>query len=99
MSTRIVIVTGGFGVLGRAVSATFAKDGAAVARIDYAAEPSDKGDCDIGGVDLADPAAAARAIEEVENKLGAPAVLVNVAGGFIWQTMSDGGPETWERMF
>ena len=26
-------------------------------------------------------------------------VLVNVAGGFVWQTLDDGGPETWARMF
>jgi len=26
-------------------------------------------------------------------------VLVNVAGGFIWETLADGGSATWNRMF
>jgi NAD(P)-dependent dehydrogenase (short-subunit alcohol dehydrogenase family) len=59
MSTRIVIITGGFGNLGRTVAATFAAAGDKVVRVDFAKTPPDAlATLDIGGVDLADPAAA-----------------------------------------
>ncbi|KHS46075.1 short-chain dehydrogenase/reductase SDR [Novosphingobium subterraneum] len=98
---RSVIVTGGFGVLGRAVAQAFRDNGDKVARIDFApsAPDANPGGLDIGGVDLTDAAAAAAAVEQVKAALGGIAVLVNVAGGFVWQTLADGGPETWARMF
>lgn len=99
--TRTVIVTGAFGVLGAAVSTAFAAAGDAVARIDYAPAPASPlaGGIDIGGVDLADPAAAGQAVADVVAAFGSVDVLVNVAGGFIWETLADGGAATWERMF
>lgn len=101
MSGRSIIVTGGFGVLGRAVSGAFAAQGDRVARVDYAAAPSDPeaGVLDIGGADLADPAQAAQVVERVVTAQGGIDVLVNVAGGFTWTPLADGGPEAWERMF
>ncbi|MBH0114399.1 SDR family NAD(P)-dependent oxidoreductase [Novosphingobium sp. YJ-S2-02] len=103
MSTRIVIVTGAFGILGAAVAARFEEQGDRVARIDYAPVPADATDCAtglaIGGVDLADEAQASGAFERICAELGTPSVLVNVAGGFIWETLADGGAKTWERMF
>ncbi len=38
-------------------------------------------------------------MDEVTGKLGGIDILVNIAGGFIWETLADGGPATWERMF
>jgi len=100
MSGKVVIVTGGFGVLGRAVAARFATAGDRVARVDFAASaPDDAAALDIGGVDLTDATAAAETVARVTSSLGAPAVLVNVAGGFVWEMLEDGGPATWERMF
>ena len=103
MSTRIVIVTGAFGILGAAVAARFEEQGDRVARIDYAPVPDDAPDSvtglAIGGVDLADEAQASAAFERVCAELGTPSVLVNVAGGFVWETLADGGAKTWERMF
>lgn len=98
---RSVIVTGGFGVLGRAVAQAFRDNGDKVARVDFttAAADANPGGLDIGGVDLTDAAAAATAVEQVKAALGGIDVLVNVAGGFVWQTLADGGPETWTRMF
>lgn len=100
MSERIVIVTGGFGVLGRAVAARFASAGDRVARVDFASRaPDGAAALDIGGVDLTDATAAADVVARVTSALGAPSVLVNVAGGFVWEMLEDGGPATWERMF
>lgn len=96
---RRVIVTGGFGVLGRAVAQAFAGAGDRVARIDHAPLPGDAGPLDRGGVDLADAAAAAQAVADVGAALGGLDVLVNVAGGFVWQPLAEGGPQAWSRMF
>lgn len=98
---RSIIVTGGFGILGRAVAEAFRAQGDRVARIDFApaAPDANPGGLDIGGVDLTDAAATARAVEQVIAAQGGIDVLVNVAGGFVWQTLDDGGPETWARMF
>ena len=98
---RSIIVTGGFGTLGRAVAAAFAAQGDRVARVDFAPsalEPLD-GALDLGGVDLTDKAAADRAVAAVAAAFGGVDVLVNVAGGFIWQTLADGGSDIWARMF
>lgn len=104
MSKRVVIVTGAFGVLGSAVAECFEAQGDIVARIDYAPVPDGmtgqaNGGVAIGGVDLADPSQAAAAFEQVCAGPGTPAVLINIAGGFIWETLADGGPDTWTRMF
>jgi NAD(P)-dependent dehydrogenase (short-subunit alcohol dehydrogenase family) len=98
---RSIIVTGGFGILGRAVAEAFRAQGDRVARIDFAPAAADAnpGGLDIGGVDLTDAAATAQAVEQVIAAQGGIDVLVNVAGGFVWQTLDDGGPETWARMF
>jgi NAD(P)-dependent dehydrogenase (short-subunit alcohol dehydrogenase family) len=97
---RVIIVTGGFGILGRAAAAAFTANGDAVARVDFAkSAPDNAAALDIGGVDISDPAAAEAAIAQITAQLGAPSVLVNIAGGFIWETLETGGPATWERMF
>ncbi|ESZ89058.1 MAG: 3-ketoacyl-ACP reductase [Blastomonas sp. CACIA14H2] len=98
---RSIIVTGGFGILGSAVADAFRAAGDRVTRIDFSASPADEnpGGIDLGGVDLTDAAAAARAAEQVMAAHGGIDVLVNVAGGFAWQTLADGGPDIWARMF
>lgn len=98
---RTIIVTGGYGILGRAVSQAFHANGDRVARVDFAAEAPDAnpGGLDLGGVDLTDTAAAAEVVEKVQAHFGRLDVLVNVAGGFTWQMLADGGPETWARMY
>lgn len=97
---RSVIVTGGFGHLGQAVAAAFRANGDKVARVDFAPAAKDEnpGGLDLGGIDLTDPAAAQGAVAKVTEELGGLDILVNVAGGFVWETLDDGGPETWARM-
>ncbi|HZU65374.1 MAG TPA: NAD-dependent oxidoreductase, partial [Novosphingobium sp.] len=80
MTGRSIIVTGGFGVLGQAVSAAFAAAGDRVARVDFAAAPiggAPAGGLDIGGADLADAATAARVVADVVAAQGGLDVLVN----------------------
>jgi len=98
---RAVIVTGGFGALGRVVAAAFAANGDRVARVDFApgAAGTPAAGIDIGGVDLTDPAACTHAVTQATGALGGIDVLVNIAGGFVWQTLADGNPAGWQKMF
>ncbi|PEQ11437.1 3-oxoacyl-[acyl-carrier-protein] reductase [Novosphingobium sp. PC22D] len=98
--TRSVIVTGGFGVLGNAVAELFASRGDKVTRIDYAATASAPiaGTLDIGGIDLTDTEATKGALAKVVAAHGGIDVLVNVAGGFAWETLEDGDLATWSKM-
>jgi len=97
---RSIIVTGGFGILGQAVAQAFARAGDKVARIDFSPEAKSElpGALDIGGVDLTDAAATATAVSRVVEAFGGVDVLVNVAGGFVWETIGDGQIATWARM-
>lgn len=98
---RSIIVTGGFGVLGRAVAKAFRDGGDRVARVDFAQHAIDDnpGGCDLGGIDLTCPIAAANVAAQVIAAHGSIDVLVNVAGGFVWEPLAQGGPDTWARMY
>ena len=99
MSERVIAITGGHGVLGRAVVAAALADGLKVAIIDHARGPSvPDGVLELGGVDLTDAAAAARAIDAVAAHFGRLDALLNIAGGFVWQTTDDADP-AWGKMF
>jgi NAD(P)-dependent dehydrogenase (short-subunit alcohol dehydrogenase family) len=97
---RSIIVTGGFGILGQSVAETFAAQGDKVARIDFAAAPARAvtGALDIGGVDLTDADATKAALEQVVAAHGGIDVLVNVAGGFVWETLESGSIDSWAKM-
>jgi NAD(P)-dependent dehydrogenase (short-subunit alcohol dehydrogenase family) len=99
MSERVIAITGGHGVLGRAVVEAALADGLKVAVIDHASgQSAPDGVLELGGVDLTDPAAAARAIEAVATHFGRLDALLNIAGGFVWQTVDDADP-AWAKMF
>jgi NAD(P)-dependent dehydrogenase (short-subunit alcohol dehydrogenase family) len=99
MSERVIAITGGHGVLGRAVLEAALADGLRVAVIDHATgQTVPDGVLELGGVDLTDPAAATGAIDAVVAHFGQLDALLNIAGGFIWQTVDDADP-AWARMF
>lgn len=95
------VVTGGFGALGRAVGAVLLEGGAQVVLVDQAQEAGGlpHGALAYGGVDLADPHAARRCLEQAAARMGGLDGLVNIAGGFAWQTVADGDIAIWEQMF
>ena len=101
MTSRTFVITGGFGVLGQAVARAALAVGGKVALVDFA--PANraplKGALEIGGVDLSDEAQAKAAMDQAADALGGLDVLVNVAGGFTWQTLADGDLAAWSRMF
>src|SRR5690606_21145749 len=52
-----------------------------------------------GGVDLTDAAQAKAAFAAVGERLGGLDVLVNVAGGVVWQTVEEGASAAFARLF
>jgi len=103
LSGKVVAVTGGFGQLGVAVVQAALAAGAKVAALDVAPSPADPkalgGALVLGGLDLAEPATVARALDAVAGKLGGLDGLVNVAGTFRWQTLEEGNVETWDLLY
>ena len=106
MNGKVVAVTGGFGTLGSAVARAFAAGGAAVVLIDVGKEvPSALQSVAEGrsffspGTDLTNLQSARAALDAAASKLGGIDVLVNVAGGFRWQTLADGDIATWDLMY
>jgi NAD(P)-dependent dehydrogenase (short-subunit alcohol dehydrogenase family) len=93
---RAIVVTGALGALGRAVAAGAEAAGARVARLDIA--PA-SGDLAFGGVDLTDEAAVRAVLADVAARCGRIDGLVNIAGGFTWQTLAEGATGAWEQMF
>ncbi len=106
MKGRAIVVTGGFGALGQVVVEAAARRGAWAAALDIAAAPPaalvGRLAADallLGGVDLTSAEAARKAMSKVKARFGRLDALVNVAGGFRWETVEDGDPATWDRLF
>ena len=104
MTGRIFAITGASGVLGSAVAKAAAERGARVALIDFADHAEVLKDCGpdalmLGGVDLTDAVAASAAIDAVADRFGGLDALINVAGGFKWETLENSLMAGWHRLF
>ena len=98
MTERVVAITGGHGVLGSAVLQAAEAAGWSVAVIDHARNHSvPNGVLEVGGVDLTDAAQAQAAVAAVIGRFGRLDALLNIAGGFVWQT-TDAAEPAWSRM-
>ena len=101
MDGKVIVVTGALGALGKVVAEVALARGARVAGVDYgtsqtAATPDR---IEFGGVDLSDAAQAKKAIDAVASHFGRLDALVNIAGGFAYETVAEGDPKTWQRMY
>ncbi len=85
LSGKVIAVTGAAGALGAAVAQVLSGSGARVAPL--------------GGLDLADEAAAAAAIDQIVKSAGRLDGLVNLAGGFRFEKLEGGTLETWDSMY
>jgi len=106
LQKQVVVVTGAFGSLGMAVARHFAVRGAQLALFDLSQHPPADLQRDlgakhlfIGGVDLGDVESSRRAMAAAAMRFGGIDVLVNVAGGFQWQTLLEGSVETWDQLY
>jgi 3-oxoacyl-[acyl-carrier protein] reductase len=101
MNGKVVVVTGASGALGKVVAETALARGARVAGVDHAASqiPATASRIELGGVDLSDAAAAKEAIEAVAAHFGSCDALINIAGGFAFETVAEGDAKTWQRMY
>ncbi|MCA1388912.1 SDR family oxidoreductase [Bradyrhizobium yuanmingense] len=100
MQGKILIVTGAGGALGQVVAETALVRGARVAGIDHASSQTaaSADHIDIAGVDLSDPAQAKTAVDAAAKHFGRLDALINIAGGFAFETVGDGDIATWQRM-
>jgi NAD(P)-dependent dehydrogenase (short-subunit alcohol dehydrogenase family) len=99
MAGRVLVITGAFGVLGSAVARAAAGQGARLGLIDFARKgPVPDGALSLGGVDLTDPAQAGQAMHAAAAKFGGIDALLNIAGGFVWQTLEGGPLDTWTAL-
>ena len=101
MNGKVIVITGALGALGAVVAETAAARGALVAGIDHAppkmAATPDR--IELGDVDLSDAAAAKKAVDAAAAHFGKIDALVNIAGGFTFETVGDGDIKSWQRMY
>lgn len=103
LNGKVIVVTGGFGSLGASVGRTLVAAGASVALVDRADVSRAPGDVEgaftLGDVDLTSAAGAGDAAARVAARFGRIDALVNVAGGFRWETVADGSIDTWDLLY
>jgi NAD(P)-dependent dehydrogenase (short-subunit alcohol dehydrogenase family) len=96
-----VAVTGAAGALGSTVCSTLCRRGYSVVGIDLAQQIPGSHELvlALSGVDLTSDAGASDAFTQIRAKCGSLAALVNVAGGFAWETIEQCNLETWDHMY
>ena len=101
MDGKVVVVTGASGALGKVVAEAALAQGAKVAGVDHAPSqiPATANRIEFGGVDLSDAAQAKKAVDAAAEHFGRLDALVNIAGGFAFETVAEGDPGTWQRMY
>ena len=101
MHGKVIVITGASGALGKVVAGTAIARGARVAGIDHAAAATGPTAerLELGGVDLSDAAQAAKAISAAASHFGRLDALINIAGSFSFETVSEGDPKTWQRLY
>jgi NAD(P)-dependent dehydrogenase (short-subunit alcohol dehydrogenase family) len=99
LKDRIVVVTGALGVLGRAVAEAAAAAGATVVAVDRVAGTPPAKAQPAPPLDLGDPQATQASFADIAKRHGRIDALVNIAGGFRWETLADGAVETWDQLY
>ena len=101
MDGKVILVTGALGALGRVFMDEALARGARVAAVDHAPTqvPATAKKLELGGVDLTDAAQARKAVDTAVSHFGKLDALVNIAGGFAYETVAEGDLKTWQRMY
>jgi NAD(P)-dependent dehydrogenase (short-subunit alcohol dehydrogenase family) len=100
MNGKVLVITGALGALGKVVADTAEARGARVAGIDHAPSQSaaTSARLELGGVDLTDAAQAQKAVDAAAAHFGRLDALINIAGGFVFETVAEGTDKSWQRM-
>ena len=102
LTGRKILVTGGASGIGRATARLCAREAAAVTVLDRSADAAEAVAADIGGhafaVDVADPASVAAAVAQAAAAMGGIDGVVNAAGIFSSEGLSDTSAELFNRI-
>src|SRR4029450_5144958 len=98
MDGKVIVVTGALGALGSVVANQALARRPRLASVAHAPTqvPATAHRFELGGVDLTDAAQASRAIKAAAAHFGKLDALINIAGGFAFETVADGDPRTWQ---
>lgn len=101
MRGKTIVITGAFGVLGRAVAERARSMGAKVVLVDHAPAPAELANDPLtfGGVDLTKPDATTRVMQQARDTAGSLDALLNIAGGFTWRPLSESDCALWDLMY
>ncbi|MDP6787987.1 MAG: SDR family oxidoreductase [Rhodospirillales bacterium] len=109
LSSRVALVTGGAGRLGRVIAATLQREGASVAVVDKDSQAAKAVTGELGGGDrpaitaiggdVSDTGEVARVVGEATAQLGQVDVLVNCAGIVPSRPVVEVEVEEWDRVF
>jgi 2-hydroxycyclohexanecarboxyl-CoA dehydrogenase len=98
MASRVALVTGGAGGIGRAIVAALAGHGHRVVSGDIAPQDAIDGAALAVSLDVTDGASVEAAVARVESELGPIEILVNTAGWDEFHSFLETGEEFWDRI-
>jgi NAD(P)-dependent dehydrogenase (short-subunit alcohol dehydrogenase family) len=102
LAGRKILITGGASGIGRATAVVCAREGASVAVLDRSADAADKVATEVGGhafaVDVADPASVNAAVGQAAAAMGGIDGVVNAAGIFSSEGLTDTSAELFNRI-
>ncbi|HEY1059645.1 MAG TPA: SDR family NAD(P)-dependent oxidoreductase [Limnobacter sp.] len=101
MNNPVAIITGAAGTLGQAVATHLGQAGYRLLLVDLN-QPDWDGETDavsIGNVDLTLPDHAQEVVNQAWEYFGQIDAVVNIAGGFAWETQVEGSLDTWNSLF
>jgi NAD(P)-dependent dehydrogenase (short-subunit alcohol dehydrogenase family) len=99
LQDKVIVVTGALGSLGRAVSTAAVAAGATVVCVDVVDGQPAEGVHASPALDLGNAEATEAAFAAIASQYGRIDGLVNVAGGFAWETVDDGSIDSWDRLY
>jgi 3-oxoacyl-[acyl-carrier protein] reductase len=101
MNGKAIVITGASGALGKVVMDAAIARRARVAAVDHASTtiPPTSDQIHLGGVDLSDADQALKAINAAAAHFGRLDALINIAGAFSFETVAEGDPKTWQRLY
>lgn len=99
LKDKVIVVTGALGTLGRAVSRAAAGAGATVIAVDCVDGEPAEGVQRSPALDLGDAEATGAAFAAIAEQFGRIDALVNIAGGFRWETVLEGSIDTWDLLY